>query len=153
MFAGDFFFMSCGACCFHRLSLCLQGHLFHTHTLRLTSSNLVRSDVLLRGNIGKPLVLIMLYSHLFPLFCLLITIHSCSVCLCVCVRVLFILRAHVHVQCARSLNNRPHPPPPPQIYEEVNCTGASPDGSSLELRHWPSMLAKWDGVPCSADKK
>lgn len=117
--------MSCGACCFHRLPLCLQGHLFHTHTLRLTSSNLVRSDVLLRGNIGKPLVLIMLYSHLFPLFCLLITIHSCSVCLCVCVRILFILRACAWTVCTL-LEQPPSPPSPPPKFMRKSIAQAPP---------------------------
>lgn len=98
MFAGDFYVMRWKASCFHRLVavytsvrprhtnytflMCVRTHIHTpTRTLRPTSSSLAHLDSLLWRHIGKPLVLIMLYRHVFPLVCLVITI------LCVCERV------------------------------------------------------------------
>ncbi len=91
----------------------------HTHTHHLpqstTPSDSAHSGSLLRGHIGKPLALIMLYSHPFSPFRLLITVHPlvcmCArarvrVCVCACVHALVCVAACIRVHFSPTLLSR-----------------------------------------------
>lgn len=84
------------------LRLSSAGHTF-MYLVKLIPPNSTHSDSLLKGHIGKPLVVIMLYSHPYLLSCRLITIHS-LVSMWVCVA--FSVWPHVCVSaCVRSTNH------------------------------------------------
>lgn len=118
------------------------GHTF-LYLVKLIPPNSTHSDSLLKGHIGKPLVLIMLYSHPYSLSCRLITIHSLVsmwVCVafsvwphvCVCLRVCVQQTTHV----LRTVMNHFHdngfgapqspPPPPHSLFMRKSIAQAPP---------------------------
>lgn len=154
------------------LRLSSPGHTF-MYLVELIPPNSTHSDSLVKGHIGKPLVLIMLYSHPYLLSCRLITIHSLvsmwvcvafsvwphvCVCLRVCVqqttRVLWTVMNHFHYN-GFGAPQSPPPSTPLTFYEKVNCTGATFYSSSSWLRRvarsW-AMSAEWDWILCTSNK-
>lgn len=118
------------------------GHTF-MYLVKLIPPNSTHSDSLLKGHIGKPLVLIMLYSHPYLLSCRLITIHSLvsmwvcvafsvwphvCVCLRVCVqqttRVLRTVMNHFH--CNGFGAPQSPPPPPHSLFMRKSIAQAPP---------------------------